>query len=101
MVTKVDLSKRPFNVEIDENKKVHAQTIIIATGASAKWLGIEDEKRLNGYGVSACATCDGFFYKGKDVVVVGAGDTAAEEATYLSKMCNKVTMMVRRDKMRA
>ena len=95
MVTKVDLSKRPFNVEIDENKKVHVQTIIIATGASAKWLGIEDEKRLNGYGVSACATCDGFFYKGKDVVVVGAGDTAAEEATYLSKMCNKVTMMVK------
>ena len=101
MVTKVDLSKRPFNVEIDENKKVLAETIIIATGASAKWLGIEDEKRLNGYGVSACATCDGFFYKGKDVVVVGAGDTAAEEATYLSKMCNKVTMLVRRDKMRA
>ena len=101
MVTKVDLSKRPFNVEIDENKKVLAETIIIATGASAKWLGIEDEKRLNGYGVSACATCDGFFYKGKDVVVVGAGDTAAEEATYLSKMCNKVTMLVRRDEMRA
>ena len=101
MVTKVDLSNRPFNVEIDENKKVLAETIIIATGASAKWLGIEDEKRLNGYGVSACATCDGFFYKGKDVVVVGAGDTAAEEATYLSKMCNKVTMLVRRDEMRA
>ena len=101
MVTKVDLSKRPFNVEIDENKKVLAETIIIATGASAKWLGIEDEKRLNGYGVSACATCDGFFYKGKDVVVVGAGDTAAEEPTYLSKMCNKVTMLVRRDEMRA
>jgi len=101
MVTKVDLSKRPFNVEIDESKKVLAETIIIATGASAKWLGIEDEKRLNGYGVSACATCDGFFYKGKDVVVVGAGDTAAEEATYLSKMCNKVTMLVRRDEMRA
>ena len=71
MVTKVDLSQRPFKVEIDENKNVLAETIIIATGASAKWLGIEDEKRLNGYGVSACATCDGFFYKGKDVVVVG------------------------------
>lgn len=101
MVTKVDLSQRPFKVEIDENKKVLAETIIIATGASAKWLGIEDEKRLNGYGVSACATCDGFFYKGKDVVVVGAGDTAAEEATYLAKMCNNVTMLVRRDEMRA
>ncbi|MAR39957.1 MAG: thioredoxin-disulfide reductase [Flavobacteriales bacterium] len=101
MVTKVDLSERPFKVEIDENKNVLAETIIIATGASAKWLGIEDEKRLNGYGVSACATCDGFFYKGKDVVVVGAGDTAAEEATYLAKMCNKVTMLVRRNEMRA
>jgi len=101
MVTKVDLDERPFKVEIDEIKNVLAETIIIATGASAKWLGIEDEKRLNGYGVSACATCDGFFYKGKDVVVVGAGDTAAEEATYLAKMCNKVTILVRRDEMRA
>jgi len=101
MVTKVDLDERPFIVEIDETKNVLAETIIIATGASAKWLGIEDEKRLNGYGVSACATCDGFFYKGKDVVVVGAGDTAAEEATYLAKMCNKVTILVRRDEMRA
>jgi thioredoxin reductase (NADPH) len=79
MVTKVDFSERPFKVEIDEKTNVIADTIIIATGASAKWLGIEDEKRLNGYGVSACATCDGFFYKGMDVVVVGAGDTAAEE----------------------
>ena len=101
MVTKVDLSERPFKVEIDEKINVLAETIIIATGASAKWLGIEDEKRLNGYGVSACATCDGFFYKGKDVVVVGAGDTAAEEATYLAKMCTKVTMLVRKNKMRA
>ena len=101
MVTKVDLSERPFKVEIDETKHVLAETIIISTGASAKWLGIEDEERLNGYGVSACATCDGFFYKGKDVVVVGAGDTAAEEATYLAKMCTKVTMLVRKDKMRA
>ena len=101
MVTKVDFSKRPFKVEIDEKTNVIAETIIIATGASAKWLGIEDEKRLNGYGVSACATCDGFFYKGMDVVVVGAGDTAAEEATYLAKLCNKVTMLVRRDEMRA
>ena len=89
MVTKVDLSNRPFKVEIDNTKNVIAQTIIIATGATAKWLGIDDEKRLNGYGVSACATCDGFFYKGKDVVVVGGGDTAAEEATYLAKLCTK------------
>jgi thioredoxin reductase (NADPH) len=101
MVTKVDFSERPFKVEIDETTNVLAETVIIATGASAKWLGMEDEKRLSGYGVSACATCDGFFYKGQDVVVVGAGDTAAEEATYLSKMCTKVTILVRRDEMRA
>ena len=101
MVTKVDLSKRPFKVEIDEKTNVLAETIIISTGASAKWLGIDDEKRLNGYGVSACATCDGFFYKGLDVVVVGGGDTAAEEATYLAKLCAKVTLLVRRDEMRA
>jgi len=101
MVTKVDFSKRPFKVEIDDKTNVLAQTVIIATGASAKWLGMEDEKRLSGFGVSACATCDGFFYKGQDVVVVGAGDTAAEEATYLAKMCTKVTMLVRKDEMRA
>ena len=101
MVTKVDFSKRPFLIEVDEKTNILAESVIIATGASAKWLGIEDEKRLNGYGVSACATCDGFFYKGKDVVVVGAGDTAAEEATYLAKMCTKVTMLVRKDFMRA
>lgn len=101
MVTKVDFSERPFKIEIDENINVLAETVIIATGASAKWLGIDDEKRLNGYGVSACATCDGFFYKDKEVVVVGAGDTAAEEATYLAKMCTKVTMLVRKNKMRA
>ena len=101
MVTKVDLSERPFKVEVDEKDTILAETVIIATGASAKWLGIEDENRLNGYGVSACATCDGFFYKGKEVVVVGAGDTAAEEATYLAKMCTKVTILVRRDEMRA
>jgi len=101
MVTKVDFSERPFKVEIDEKTNVLAETVIIATGASAKWLGMEDEKRLSGYGVSACATCDGFFYKGQDVVVVGAGDTAAEEATYLAKLCNKVIMLVRRDEMRA
>ena len=101
MVTKVDFTNRPFKIEVDEKTNMLAESVIIATGASAKWLGIEDEKRLNGYGVSACATCDGFFYKGKDVVVVGAGDTAAEEATYLAKMCTKVTMLVRRDVMRA
>ena len=101
MVTKVDFSERPFKVEVDEKDTILAETVIIATGASAKWLGMEDEKRLNGYGVSACATCDGFFYKGKDVIVVGAGDTAAEEATYLAKMCTKVTILVRRDEMRA
>jgi len=101
MVTKVDLSERPFKIEVDEKNTILAETVIIATGASAKWLGMEDEIRLNGYGVSACATCDGFFYKGKEVVVVGAGDTAAEEATYLAKMCTKVTILVRRDEMRA
>ena len=101
MVTKVDLSERPFKIEVDEKDTILAETVIIATGASAKWLGIDDEKRLNGYGVSACATCDGFFYKGKEVVVVGAGDTAAEEATYLAKMCTKVTILVRKDEMRA
>ena len=101
MVTKVDFSERPFKVEIDEKTNVLAETVIIATGASAKWLGMEDEKRLSGYGVSACATCDGFFFKGQDVVVVGAGDTAAEEATYLAKMCTKVTVLVRKDEMRA
>jgi thioredoxin reductase (NADPH) len=101
MVTKVDLSERPFKIEVDEKETILAETVIIATGASAKWLGMDDEKRLNGYGVSACATCDGFFYKGKEVVVVGAGDTAAEEATYLAKMCTKVTILVRRDEMRA
>jgi thioredoxin reductase (NADPH) len=101
MVTKVDFSNRPFKVEIDGSTNLLAKTVIIATGASAKWLGMKDEERLNGYGVSACATCDGFFYKGKEVVVVGAGDTAAEEATYLAKMCTKVTMLVRRNEMRA
>ncbi len=101
MITKVDFSKRPFNIEIDTNKEVLAETVIIATGASAKWLGIKDEERLNGNGVSACAVCDGFFYRGKDVVVVGGGDTAAEESTYLAKLCNKVTLVIRKDHMRA
>ncbi len=101
MATKVDLSSRPYKVEIDEEKWVSADALIIATGASAKWLGIESEQRLNGYGVSACAVCDGFFFKDKEVAIVGAGDTAAEEALYLAKLCTKVHMLVRRDEMRA
>jgi thioredoxin reductase (NADPH) len=101
MVTKVDFSSRPFKVEIDSKDLILAESIIISTGASAKWLGIPDEERLNGYGVSACAVCDGFFYKGMDVVVVGGGDTAAEEATYLAKLCTNVTLLVRKDHMRA
>jgi thioredoxin reductase (NADPH) len=101
IVTKVDFSSRPFNVIIDENKTIQAETIIIATGASAKWIGLESEKKFNGFGVSACALCDGFFYKGQNIAVVGGGDTAAEEATYLAKICKKVYMIVRRDKLRA
>jgi thioredoxin reductase (NADPH) len=100
-VSKVDLSQRPFVVEVDENKTLTANGIIIATGASAKWLGLPNEQRLNGFGVSACAVCDGYFYKGQDVAIVGAGDTAAEEATYLSKLCRSVHMLVRRGEMRA
>ena len=88
-------------IEIDGSKTVMAETVIISTGATAKWLGLESEERLNGFGVSACAVCDGFFYKGQEVVVVGAGDTAAEEATYLAKLCTKVTMLVRKDYMKA
>ncbi len=99
--TKVDLSKRPFRVEIDEEKWIETDALIIATGASAKWLNIESEQRLNGHGVSACAVCDGFFFKGQEVAIVGAGDTAAEEALYLSKICSAVHMIVRRDEMRA
>ncbi len=97
MVTKVDFSARPFKVEIDEEKTVEADTVIIATGASAKWLGLESEQRLNGYGVSACAVCDGFFFKGKEAAIVGAGDTACEEALYLSKICSTVHMVVRKE----
>jgi len=101
LATKVDFSVRPFKVWIDEDKLMEADSIIIATGASAKWLGLESEQRLNGYGVSACAVCDGFFFRGKEVAIIGAGDTAAEEALYLSKLCSTVHMLIRRDKMRA
>jgi thioredoxin reductase (NADPH) len=101
LATKVDFTSQPFKVWIDENKLIQANAVIISTGASAKWLGIESEQRLNGYGVSACAVCDGFFFKGKEVAIVGAGDTAAEEALYLSKLCSHVHMIIRRDEMRA
>ena len=101
MVTSVDFSSKPYKATIDEEHSVTADTIIISTGASAKWLGIESEQRLNGKGVSACAVCDGFFFRGQDVIIVGAGDTACEEATYLAKLCKSVTMLVRKDSMRA
>jgi thioredoxin reductase (NADPH) len=101
LATKVDLSVQPYKVWIDEEKVIETNAVIIATGASAKWLGLESEQRLNGYGVSACAVCDGFFFRGKEVAIVGAGDTAAEEALYLSKLCTTVHMIVRRDEMRA
>jgi thioredoxin reductase (NADPH) len=101
MASSVDFSKQPYKVIIDEEKEITADAIIIATGASAKWLGIPSEQRLNGSGVSACAVCDGFFFRGKEVAIVGAGDTAAEEALYLSKMCSTVHMLVRRHEMRA
>jgi thioredoxin reductase (NADPH) len=102
MVTAVDFSgKAPYKVIVDEKHEILAETVIISTGASAKWLGIPSEEKLNGYGVSACAVCDGFFFRGKDVAIVGAGDTAAEEASYLAKICNKVYMIVRRDEFRA
>lgn len=101
LATKVDLASHPLKVQIDEEEWLEADSVIIATGASAKWLGLESEQRLNGYGVSACAVCDGFFFKGKEVAIVGAGDTAAEEALYLSKICSKVHMIVRRGEMRA
>lgn len=101
MVTEVDFSNRPFTVKADDGKTIHAETVIIATGATAKWLGLESEKNFMGMGVSGCATCDGFFYRGKDVAIVGGGDTAAEEATYLAKLCKKVYMIHRRDELRA
>src|SRR3954468_5150081 len=100
-VSSVDFASMPHKVVVDENKTILADTVIISTGASAKWLGLESEQKYSGFGVSACAVCDGFFFKGEDVAIVGAGDTAAEEATYLAKLCKKVTMIVRRGEMRA
>lgn len=101
IINEVDLSKRPFTAKTDDGKIIIADTIIIATGASARWLGLPSEAEYNGYGVSACATCDGYFYKEKDVAVVGGGDTAAEEASYLSKLCRKVYLIHRRNELRA
>lgn len=101
IATAVDFSSKPHKVTIDDQKVIEAHTVLISTGASAKWLGLESEARLNGNGVSACAVCDGFFYRGQDVAIVGAGDTAAEEATYLANLCRKVYMIVRKDEMRA
>jgi thioredoxin reductase (NADPH) len=101
MATSVDLSVYPRKVVIDDKHEIEAKSVIISTGASAKWLGLESEEKFNGRGVSACAVCDGFFFRKQDVVVVGGGDTAAEEASYLSKIANKVYMLVRRDEMRA
>jgi thioredoxin reductase (NADPH) len=103
MVTKADLKSTPKRVWVDDAVELTADTVIISTGASAKWLGLDNEHRLrmNAGGVSACAVCDGFFFKGQDVAIIGAGDTAAEEATYLSKLCKKVYMIVRRGEMRA
>jgi len=101
MATKVDFSVSPKKIWIDDDKLVEADAVILATGAEAKWLGLPSEKRLNGSGVSACAVCDGFFYRNQEVAIVGAGDTACEEAIYLSKLCTKVHMIVRRDEMRA
>lgn len=101
LVTEADFSNRPFVVTTDDGKKILAETVIIATGATAKYLGLESEARYHGHGVSACATCDGFFYRGRTIAVVGGGDTAAEEAIYLAKMTKKVYLIVRRDELRA
>jgi thioredoxin reductase (NADPH) len=100
-IVEVDLSKRPFKAIADDGKEILAETLIISTGASAKWLGLPSEQEYNGYGVSACATCDGYFYRDKVVAVVGGGDTAAEEASYLAKLCKKVYLIHRRDELRA
>lgn len=101
MITTVDFSGWPHKVTVDNKQEIEAEAVIISTGASAKWLGLESEQRLNGRGVSACAVCDGFFFRGQEVAIVGAGDTAAEEASYLSKIVKKVYMLVRRGEMRA
>jgi thioredoxin reductase (NADPH) len=101
LATKVDFSSHPHKVWVDDTKLIEADSVIIATGATAKWLGLESEQRLNGYGVSACAVCDGFFFRGKEVAIIGAGDTAAEEALYLSKLATTVHMLVRKERMRA
>jgi thioredoxin reductase (NADPH) len=101
IISEVDFSNRPFKARTDDGKWIEAETVIIATGATAKWLGLESEQRYNGHGVSACATCDGFFYRGMDIAIVGGGDTACEEASYLSKLGRKVYMIVRRDELRA
>jgi thioredoxin reductase (NADPH) len=101
MITAVDFSGWPHKVTVDNKKEIEAESVIISTGAAAKWLGLESEQRLNGRGVSACAVCDGFFFRGQEVAIVGGGDTAAEEATYLSKLVKKVYMLVRRDELRA
>ncbi len=101
IITKVDFSKRPFHLWTDNGDELEADTVIIATGASAKYLGLDDEKKYNGMGVSACATCDGFFYRKKTVAVVGGGDTACEEALYLAGLCKKVYMIVRKNYLRA
>lgn len=100
-IEKVDFSKRPFVLSADDGKTIEADTVIIATGATARYLGLESETKYRGYGVSACATCDGFFFKGLDVAVIGGGDTACEDATYLSHLCNKVYLIHRRDEFRA
>ena len=101
IITKADLSQRPFHVTVDDGTEIEAETIIIATGASAKYLGLDDEKKYAGMGVSACATCDGFFYRKKVVAVVGGGDTACEEATYLASLCRQVYLIVRKPFLRA
>ena len=101
LVTDVDFTGPKHLLTIDETTQISADSVIIATGASAKWLGLESEQKYNGFGVSACAVCDGFFFKGQEVAIVGAGDTAAEEATYLSKLCKKVYMIVRKGEMKA
>ena len=101
IITKVDFGQRPFIVTVEDGTEIAADTVIIATGASAKYLGLDDEKKYNGQGVSACATCDGFFYRKKTVAVVGGGDTACEEASYLAGLCKKVYMIVRKPSLRA